>query len=97
MNVFFVPHSHADPGWLYTYETYYNRQVTKILRNVFNELKSSKSKKFTWCETSFLQPFYQNLTASDKKDFEELLRSGQLEIVGGGWVQHDETLTTYNM
>lgn len=39
--------------------------------------------------------FYEELSATDKKDLAKLINSGQLEIVGGGWVQHDETLTTY--
>lgn len=32
-----------------------------------------------------------------KDKLTSLLWEGKIEIVGGGWVQHDETLTTYKM
>lgn len=57
INLFLVPHSHLDPGWIETFEDYYYKKVKAILINVINELWN-KDKKFTWCETSFLHRFW---------------------------------------
>ena len=102
LNLFLLPHSHLDPGWIMTFEEYYTLKVKKILENVIDDIWEDKfniSKKFTWCETSFLQRFWTDpkVAAVSKSRLEVLLRSGQFEIVGGGWVQHDESLTTYKM
>jgi len=57
INLFLVPHSHLDPGWIETFEDYYYKKVKAILINIINELWN-KDKKFTWCETSFLHRFW---------------------------------------
>ena len=36
LEIHVIPHSHMDPGWLKTYDEYYNLQVKKIFDNVFN-------------------------------------------------------------
>eukprot|EP00347_Sterkiella_histriomuscorum_P022331 403330858 len=95
INIFIVPHSHTDPGWLETMEQYYNTQVRDILYNVLVELKSDPKKKFTWAEVCYLKMFYDEIKPIDRENLKILIENGQLEIVGGGWVQHDETLTTY--
>ena len=91
LNLFLLPHSHLDPGWIMTFEEYYTQKVRKILENVITDLWEDKfniSKKFTWCETSFLQRFWTDPKVASifKSHLEVLLRKGTLEIVGGGWV-----------
>ena len=54
INLFLVPHTHLDPGWIETFEDYYKLKVKAILTNVINELWVQRHKSFTWCETSFL-------------------------------------------
>ena len=34
INLFLVPHTHLDPGWIETFEEYYVKKVKKILVNV---------------------------------------------------------------
>ena len=50
-----IPHSHCDPGWLSTFETYYNNDVNMILNNVVDVLIGDEGgdKTFIWSETSF--------------------------------------------
>jgi hypothetical protein len=48
--VHIIPHSHCDPGWLTTFEGYYDGQVKGILTNVFNELNNDPTKTFVWAE-----------------------------------------------
>ncbi|CDW87606.1 alpha-mannosidase 2 [Stylonychia lemnae] len=95
VNLLIVPHSHTDPGWLETLEIYYRNQVKEILHNIVVELQSDAMKKFTWAEVCFLKMYYDEITVKQRKELYNLIMSGQLEIVGGGWVQHDETLTSY--
>lgn len=67
MNIFIIPHSHTDPGWLETYEDYYTLQVREILTNIVNELKMDRSKTFAWAETCFLRRFYEELSEMDQE------------------------------
>ena len=86
INFFIVPHSHTDPGWLETLELYYKNQVRDILYNILTELQADKAKRFVWAETVFLKMFYDDLSFKDKELLRRVIDSGQMEIVGGGWV-----------
>ena len=63
INLFLVPHTHLDPGWIETFEDYYTKKVKAILINIIGELQFN-NKKFTWCETSFLHRFWTDETIS---------------------------------
>ena len=100
INLFIVPHTHTDPGWLETMETYYDKEVRDILSNVLIEIASDSQKRFTWAESVFLERYFNERHPNDKDgDIQRIIRglieSGRIELVGGGWVQHDETLSTY--
>lgn len=87
LKVFIVPHSHCDPGWLDTFEAYYNRDVRSILDSVLQSLSSDAAKRFVWAETSFFQRWYEVLSADKRARVKSLIENGQFEFVGGGWVQ----------
>jgi hypothetical protein len=57
INMFLVPHTHLDPGWIETFEDYYIKKVKLILINVVQQLMKHDHKRFTWCETSFMHRF----------------------------------------
>eukprot|EP00474_Spongospora_subterranea_P010186 CRZ10644.1 hypothetical protein [Spongospora subterranea] len=94
--VHILPHSHCDPGWLETYETYFRQDVSTILSDVFDQLKRNDARKFVWSETSFFSTWYDQLAIKDKKEFVKLVKSGRLEFIGGGWVQNDEACPHYS-
>lgn len=45
-----IAHSHCDPGWLNTFEGYYNSEVRTILDAVLRELQKGDKRKFVWSE-----------------------------------------------
>jgi alpha-mannosidase II len=88
IDVYLVPHTHLDPGWIETIEDYYSKKVRSILNNVIFELWKDRNKKFTWCETSFLKMYWndKDVPMGMKDKLTSLLWEGKIEIVGGGWV-----------
>jgi hypothetical protein len=94
ITVHIVPHSHTDPGWLNTYDMYYGRDVKPILNAVVKELEASPNRTFAWCEVCFFARWYAEQSVRKRAVVQRLVAGGQLEFVGGGWVQHDEALPT---
>ncbi|KAK3784564.1 hypothetical protein RRG08_003372 [Elysia crispata] len=94
LQVFIVPHSHQDPGWLQTFEGYYYSYTRKTLNNIVYYLSKNPTWKFIWSETAFLEKWF-NEPGSQTQELKRLLSNGQLEIVTGGWVMADEAVTHF--
>ncbi|CAN1322226.1 Alpha-mannosidase 2 [Linum perenne] len=90
LKVFVVPHSHNDPGWKLTVDEYYEKQSSHILDTIVETLSKDARRKFIWEEMSFLEKWWREASEEKRASFTELAKSGQLEIVGGGWVMNDE-------
>jgi len=94
LQVFIVPHSHCDPGWLKTFDEYFQSQTKGILTSVYNALMKDDRRKFIWAEISYFQWWWSEQTPEVQRNVKErLLPNGQLEFVTGGWVQPDEANT----
>ncbi|CAI5487727.1 unnamed protein product [Closterium sp. Naga37s-1] len=50
----------------------------------------SPSRRFIWEEMSYLSRWWVDATQEEREGMRALVQSGQLEIVGGGWVMNDE-------
>nr|GLL26638.1 alpha-mannosidase 2 [Ipomoea trifida] len=95
LKIFVVPHSHNDPGWIYTVEEYYERQSRRILDTIVETLSKDVRRKFIWEEMSYLERWWRDTSSANKESFINLVQNGQLEIVGGGWVMNDEANSHY--
>ena len=90
LEVIVVPHSHCDPGWIKTFERYYDDQVKAILDGALAQLSSDKDMKFIYAEVSFFERWWRGLSEDKRARVRRLLQLGKFEIVTGGWVMTDE-------
>ncbi|KAG7358910.1 glycosyl hydrolase family 38 protein [Nitzschia inconspicua] len=93
LQIFVVPHSHCDPGWIKTFDDYFQSQTKQILTSVIQALQKQPERKFIWAEISYFEWWWREQTDSTQRSVKELLKNGQFEFVTGGWVQPDEANT----
>lgn len=48
VHAFIVPHSHCDPGWIETVQTYFDHNVTNILTKTLTLIANDPKKRFIW-------------------------------------------------
>ena len=96
VDVHVVPHSHCDAGWMLTFEQYYATFVRHILDSTLAALASEPSRRFNWAEVSYMQRWWRDQNATTRASVRELVSSGKLEFVEGGWVQADESVASWH-
>lgn len=90
--VHLVPHSHCDAGYRESFEGYYQSQVRHILDTVIEALADDEKRRFVWEEVSFFSRWWQDSSDGQKSSVKGLVAGKQLELIGGGWVMHDEAV-----
>ncbi|KAK4872844.1 hypothetical protein RN001_014873 [Aquatica leii] len=103
VNVHLIAHSHDDVGWLKTPDQYYygsrsNIQIAgvqHIITSVVQALLAHPKRKFIQVESAFFHQWWKDQSDKKREDVVRLVNTGQLEIVGGGWSQNDESAAHY--
>ncbi|KAI6170739.1 Alpha-mann-mid domain-containing protein [Aphelenchoides bicaudatus] len=105
IKVHLVCHSHDDMGWLKTVDDYYtgrtksivNVGVEYIYNTVIEELAKDPNKKFSFAEVGYLTRWLEGRDKNDAQviKLKDLIKNGQVEFIGGGWVQNDEAAAHY--
>jgi len=95
LTIHIIPHSHCDVGWLETVDSYYTLNVSKILDGVYEALSKNEDRRFNWAEVVYFKQWYENQNETIHKTIQKYISDGRLEFIGGGWVQNDESTTTY--
>ncbi|XP_033735847.1 alpha-mannosidase 2-like [Pecten maximus] len=95
LEIIIVPHSHQDPGWLRTFDQYYRLYTSSTLDLIVDKLTVHRDWTFIWSDVVWLARWWTEASADRKLKLNRVLRSGQLEIVTGGWVMTDEATTHY--
>uniref|UniRef100_A0A336LZM5 Alpha-mannosidase n=1 Tax=Culicoides sonorensis TaxID=179676 RepID=A0A336LZM5_CULSO len=90
LKVFVVPHSHNDPGWIQTFEEYYERSTKQIFANMLRHLTENEQMTFIWAEIVYFSKWYEAQSKETHDKVKRLLKRKQLEFVTGGWVMPDE-------
>ncbi|KAE9549642.1 hypothetical protein FO519_007149 [Halicephalobus sp. NKZ332] len=98
-----ITHTHDDLGWIITVDEYYSRLKPKMLpvgvESIYNtvliELERDPSKRFSFAETGFLTRWVESHDEYDNARLKKLIENGQIELIGGGWVQPDEAASHY--
>uniref|UniRef100_A0A0N5C217 Alpha-mannosidase n=1 Tax=Strongyloides papillosus TaxID=174720 RepID=A0A0N5C217_STREA len=95
LHVFVVPHSHQDPGWLETFEGYFDNKVDYILSSLSNFIVNNDDMRFIYAEMSFLERYWSRKNSTEREKIKKLVKDGSIEIVTGGWVMTDEANSHY--
>ena len=93
LRIFVVPHSHCDPGWIKTFDEYFQTETKQILSTVVEALSVHPERKFIWAEISYFEWWWREQKVEVQELTRQLLNRGQFEFVTGGWVQPDEANT----
>ncbi|KAK0403102.1 hypothetical protein QR680_016716 [Steinernema hermaphroditum] len=103
LNVHLICHTHDDLGWIKTVDQYYwgsKRElvavgVQYIYNTVIDELEKDPSRRFSLAETGFLWRWMLTHDERQHERLKKLIQNGQIEMIGGGWVQNDEAASHY--
>ena len=95
IELWILPHSHADVGWLQTVNSLARVNVSRILDGVVATLQANPKRRFVWDEMAFLQYWWDHdATPAQRRLFLDLVQTKRIEMVDNGWSQHDMGATT---
>ncbi|GMT09292.1 hypothetical protein PFISCL1PPCAC_589, partial [Pristionchus fissidentatus] len=96
LEVIVMPHSHCDPGWLRTFEEYFDVQTKSILDGMVTHLPVQDEMSFIYAEVSFFELWWKGIDEATRDKVKSLIAAGRFELVTGGWVMADEANTHYS-
>ena len=102
-----IPHSHTDEGWLATTNDTFSGDdenatftggVHDILDSVLEQLskEDKPNRTFSFAQTKGFKTWYDLQSNTTKAKVRELVQSGRLDLVNGGWTTPDEATTQFD-
>lgn len=70
-----IGHTHLDPGWLQTFEQYYQSSVSSILDTMISALEADKKRRFSWVEICYLDRWWRERDQSVHERFRRLWKA----------------------
>ena len=67
-----------------------------MLDSVVQQLLANKNRTFVFAEMKYFKMWYDLQNEQTKNQVKALVKSGRLDLVGGGWAAPDEATTTYD-
>ena len=95
LNIFILPHSHDDPGWVRTSDQYFDFFVNDIYTTAVDALSKDPRRKFQSVEMIYFSKWYNGASAQQQAQAQKLVANGQLQFAVGGWAMPDEATTDY--
>lgn len=103
INVFLIPHSHDDVGWLKTPDDYYYGgeqqthygNVHSTIDSVVTELLFNADFKFSIVEIAYLDMWWRGANQTMKDLMTDHIKKGRIEFLNGGWCMSDEATVYY--
>jgi len=95
LNIFLLPHSHDDPGWVRTSDQYFDFFVNDIYTTAVAALAEDSRRKFQAVEMIYFSKWYDGASPEQQQLAQTLVANGQLQFAVGGWAMPDEATTDY--
>ncbi|XP_028968402.1 lysosomal alpha-mannosidase [Galendromus occidentalis] len=96
LNIHIISHTHDDVGWVHTVDFYYENNVKFIIDSVIDELQKDEERRFIYVETAFFSRWWDSQTEATRNIVRDLVNTGRLEFISGGWSMSDEATTHYS-
>ncbi|KAM9330351.1 epididymis-specific alpha-mannosidase [Gastrophryne carolinensis] len=94
IQVFLIPHSHMDVGWVYTVQESMHAYAANVYTTIVEELIRAKHRRFIVVEQEFFRLWWDTVAViQQRQQVRQLIQEGRLEFIIGGQVMHDEAVT----
>ena len=95
-NIHIIPHSHMDPGWVYTADKYYKLNISLSFNNILKYLTPENNRTFVICEMIYFIRWYNTeLNEDSKNKIKNLINQKRIEFVLGGYIMNDQATPLY--
>lgn len=90
-----IPHSHDDPGWVFTFTGAHVKFEKQMDNVIFNQMQGYQPFTFTFSDIIFL-PGYEKMNQGAIDEIKDLVQKKKILIVNCGMSMPDQALTHYD-
>ena len=74
MNIYIIPHTHLDAGWIKTTDQTYEEHAKRIIESVLEALDYDYRYRFNWADTYFFARWYEETTPYYRELAERMIK-----------------------